>query len=239
MTIYLTSFKLLENISVVFSELNFISITFRLILAVIMGGIIGIDRGKRRRGAGFKTYSLVCLASALVMITGEFIHLKFGGTGDVARLGAQVISGIGFLGVGTIIVTGHNQVQGLTTAAGLWACSCMGLAIGIGFYSAAIVTFIIVTILFYNVNRIENYISDHAKVINLYIEFNNLENINNFMALIKKHELFVSNMELIKPKITKDGLAILVSISLTKDFNHKYITQLLNSNSNILFFEEL
>ena len=92
-------------------ELNMLSVTIRLLLALLSGTLIGIDRGMKRRGAGIKTHVLVCLGATLVMMTGQYIVDCFGTRQEVARLGAQVISGVGFLGVGTIIVTGRNQVR--------------------------------------------------------------------------------------------------------------------------------
>ena len=97
-------------------ELNMLSVTIRLLLALLSGTLIGIDRGMKRRGAGIKTHVLVCLGATLVMMTGQYIVDCFGTRQEVARLGAQVISGVGFLGVGTIIVTGRNQVCLLYTS---------------------------------------------------------------------------------------------------------------------------
>ena len=123
----------------------------RLLAASVCGGIIGIDRGKKHRPAGFRTHMLVCMGAALTillstylcaMLTGSLWNLNPGEvmiTTDVSRFGAQVINGIGFIGAGTIIITGRQQVKGLTTAAGLWASACMGLAIGAGFSSAALI----------------------------------------------------------------------------------------------------
>ena len=116
----------------VLKELNSISVTVRLMLSLVCGGILGVERGRKKRPAGFRTYMLVCMGAALVMITNQYIVEVYGGS-DPARMGAQVISGIGFLGAGTIIVTGRNRVKGLTTAAGLWAAACVGLSLGIGF----------------------------------------------------------------------------------------------------------
>ena len=93
---------------------------FRMIIASICGGLIGLEREMKGRPAGLKTFSLVCIGATLAMITNEYISIYYGGSGDLARMAAQVISGIGFLGAGTIIVTGTNQVRGLTTAAALW-----------------------------------------------------------------------------------------------------------------------
>ena len=100
--------------------------TIKLLLALFCGGLLGIEREQKKRPAGFRTYMLVCVGATLVMITNEFLGTRYAGI-DPTRMGAQVISGIGFLGVGTIIVTGDNRVKGLTTAAGLWATACVGL----------------------------------------------------------------------------------------------------------------
>ena len=124
----------------VLRELNWASIVLRLTLAILCGGIIGIERGRKGRTAGFRTHVLVCIGATLTVLTNQYMMQYFGG-GDPARLGAQVINGIGFLGAGTIIVTGRHKVKGLTTAAGLWASACLGVAIGAGFYEGALAGF--------------------------------------------------------------------------------------------------
>ena len=119
-------------------ELTVTAIVVRILVAVILGGIIGMERGMKNRPAGLRTYMLVCVGACVVMMINQYTYQVYG-VGDPVRLGAQVVSGIGFLGAGTIIVTSHNQIKGLTTAAGLWASACIGLAIGIGLYEIAVV----------------------------------------------------------------------------------------------------
>lgn len=126
------------DIQLYLRELTIVELLIRCGMAVMVGGIIGLERGMKNRAAGFRTYMLVCLGACVVMATNQYIYQIFG-TGDPVRMGAQVISGIGFLGAGTIVVTSQNQIKGLMTAAGLWASACIGLAIGIGFYEIAIV----------------------------------------------------------------------------------------------------
>ncbi len=127
----------------------YLSMIIRLAIACLLGGIIGFEREHVHRPAGFRTHILVCVGSALVMITSEYIYYHFSShvNTDPARLGAQVISGIGFLGAGTIIKEGIS-VKGLTTAASLWAVSCVGIAVGIGFYGGAFIAtaFIFITL---------------------------------------------------------------------------------------------
>ena len=136
-------------------ELNLASVLLRLLLAMLFGGLIGMERGRKGRAAGFRTYMLVCLGAALTMLLSQYEYVmletrwaplaaEMGMRTDVARFGAQVINGIGFLGAGTIIVTGRQEVKGLTTAAGLWASACMGLAIGAGFYECVLLGFLLI-----------------------------------------------------------------------------------------------
>lgn len=116
---------------------NFVEIIIRLVVAFVLGGLIGIERTGTRHDAGLRTHILVCLGATGVMIMSETMHLQFGG--DVGRIGAQVVSGIGFLGAGCILVNG-NRIKGLTTAAGLWTTACVGLAVGLGYYFVAVLT---------------------------------------------------------------------------------------------------
>ncbi|MBQ2984986.1 MAG: MgtC/SapB family protein, partial [Clostridia bacterium] len=119
-------------------ELTLSSMAVRILLAIVLGGVIGLERGMKNRAAGLRTYMLVCMGACIVMITNLYIYQAYD-TGDPVRMGAQVVSGIGFLGAGSIIVTARNQIKGLTTAAGLWASACVGLAVGIGLYEAALI----------------------------------------------------------------------------------------------------
>lgn len=121
----------------------FTDIIPRILTAAILSGLIGFEREHMRRPAGARTHVLVGVAAALVMVIAEYMNLKYGNISDPTRLGAQVISGIGFLGAGTIIKSGYN-VKGLTTAASLWATSCIGLAAGAGFYSGAIIATLVI-----------------------------------------------------------------------------------------------
>jgi len=154
--------------------------TMKLLLALFCGGLLGIEREQKKRPAGFRTYMLVCVGATLVMITNEFLGTRYAGI-DPTRMGAQVISGIGFLGVGTIIVTGDNRVKGLTTAAGLWATACVGLAIGSGAYYAAILVTVLIYITMSFLQVLDKKISRNARLINVYIEFEDISDVGKFV----------------------------------------------------------
>lgn len=145
------------------------SMILRLVLACVLGGLIGFEREHVHRPAGFRTHILVCVGSALVMITSEYIFNKYSShvNIDPARLGAQVISGIGFLGAGTIIKEGVS-VKGLTTAASLWAVSCIGIAVGAGFYSGALIATIIIYMTLIVLKKMQGKIASN-KTIRLYV----------------------------------------------------------------------
>ncbi len=119
-------------------DINTATILFRMVLAILCGGAIGLERSAKNRPAGFRTHVLIIIGATTASLTGHYIYLIMNLPTDMSRLGAQVITGLGFIGAGTIIVTGNRTVKGLTTAAGLWATGIVGLSIGAGFYEGAI-----------------------------------------------------------------------------------------------------
>ena len=121
-------------------DVTFVSVCLRMVLAVVCGGAIGVEREFKRRPAGFRTHILICLGAAMTTLTGQYLYLVMHYYTDMARLGAQVIAGVGFIGAGTIIVTKRQRVKGLTTAAGLWAAAIVGLCLGSGFYEGGLFT---------------------------------------------------------------------------------------------------
>ena len=120
-------------------DLRFVSILFRMILALVCGGVIGLERSYKNRPAGFRTHILLCGGAAVASMTGIYLYISSLLPADPSRIGAQVVSGLGFIGAGTIIVTGKKSIKGLTTAAGLWATGIIGLAIGAGYYEGAVI----------------------------------------------------------------------------------------------------
>ncbi|MCX8129089.1 MAG: MgtC/SapB family protein [Clostridia bacterium] len=148
-----------------------LNLIFKLVLSCVLGGIIGYEREHTNRPAGFRTHILVCVGSALVMVTSEYIFRSYHNQTNIdpARLGAQVISGIGFLGAGTIIREGFS-VKGLTTAASLWAVSCVGIAAGIGFYEGAVIATVLIYITLIMLKKMEDSFSKNSAYRAIHIQ---------------------------------------------------------------------
>lgn len=151
-------------------EINIVSVALRILLALILGGLLGIEREQKHRPAGFRTYIVVCLGACLASITNMYMFQSLG-TGDPARIPAQVISGIGFLGTGTILVAKGNHIKGLTTAAGLWCSATIGISIGCGFYSGAILCSLVIVFSLRILMLVDKHFDRYRKFINIYTEF--------------------------------------------------------------------
>ena len=220
-------------------EPNVASALFRLTLATICGGFIGIERIRKRRPAGFRTHTLVCIGAALTMIISQYLW-SIGQTTDLSRLGAQVINGIGFLGAGTIIVTGRQQVKGLTTAAGLWAAACMGLAIGAGFYFGAIVGCILIILTSTLLSYFESKIMSTARNMNIYIEFLSTNDIGVIIETLKKMEVRIFDVEITRIR-SSDGLppSAIFSVRLPKKSKHAEVMAAIASVGGVQSVEEL
>ncbi len=220
------------------SELNIVSTVVRLALALVLGGMLGMERGRKRRPAGLRTYMIVCIASALVMITSQYMWEYFG-TGDPARMGAQVISGIGFLGAGTIIVT-SRQVKGLTTAAGLWAAACIGLAVGVGFYTGAILCGVFVLVVMALMSKLDVRLHLRSKQINFFAEFLTMDDLGKFIDMIRTNGYKLHDIELNR---VKDSVQDLVGatfwVELNKQMDHVEIIQEFSCFPGVKYLEEL
>lgn len=167
-------------------EFNFWTILIRLFTAALLGGVIGLERGRQRRAAGLRTHILVCVGAALTAMVGFFARDMLGiSNSDPLRVSAQVISGIGFLGVGTIMVKGRFQIVGLTTAAGLWVTAAIGLSVGAGFYEGGIVAFLISVFTVMVLNKIERHINEHHSSFGLYVEINSDSRIRDCIDYLK------------------------------------------------------
>lgn len=231
-----------EYIYTQLKDVTILSVFVRMLVAAVFGGFIGLERGRRRYAAGMRTHMLVCMGATMVMITNQYIFMEFGAS-DPTRLGAQVISGIGFLGVGTIIVDRQQQVRGLTTAAGLWASACMGLALGIGFYPGAIIGFSFVLGTHAVLNKLEYKIISKSRVMEVYAEFENHNEINCFLSAMTNNAIKVTHIDIIQPRgySGKDDLraAAIIMLQLPKKYLHREALENLKDVNGLTVIEEL
>lgn len=221
------------------TEYNTVSVLFRLTLAVVIGGLIGIERGRKRRPAGFRTHMLVCLGAAMTMLISQHLWLS-GYNTDLSRLGAQVVSGIGFLGAGTILVTGRHQIKGLTTAAGLWASASIGLAIGAGFYVGALFAFAFVLLAITVFSHLEAKLIASARNMNLYVEYADSETLGRVIDNIKKLNVKIYDVEITKNRASEGiSTGAILSVRLPHALPHAVVMAEIASADGVRGVEEL
>lgn len=222
-----------------FYDLNLISISLRLVLALLFGGVIGLERGADRHPAGFRTHILVCVGAALAMITNQYMVDIWPAQVDPSRIGAQVITGVGFLGAGTIILTGRNKIRGLTTAAGLWASACIGLAVGIGFYSGALIGTILIYISLELLPYIESAVYRKTGNLPLYIEVTDRTVFKTVMESLKEKEITISDMDFsTRSVLTETGIGVSATLKLPRKMDPKFIIEELSSIDGVTLVDE-
>ena len=217
-------------------EYHFASAAVRLVLAAVLGGIIGFERERHGRAAGLRTHILVCLGSAIATLIGHYNMAIIGQNwGDPMRIGAQVLSGIGFLGAGTIISKGRFQVTGLTTAAGLWAPASIGLAIGIGFYEAAIIGTLIVILTMSLLTKFDANIIKKSTKLRVYLEINDVNKMNTVVdMLITNYD--GSGIQVTVPRSGVSGNAgIEATLHVDDESSGKEVILKLSEDENIVY----
>ena len=220
-------------------EITQLSIIVRILASILVGGLIGVERGMKNRPAGLRTYMLVCVGSCLIMLTNQFIY-QTTGAGDPMRLGAQVVSGIGFLGAGTIVVTKHNQIKGLTTAAGLWASAGVGLAFGVGFYegalTAAIGIYTILTIL----QRWEKRLHKRVRTLDVYIELLAAVPLSEFIQNIRTLDFHIEDVQFEQDStLEANTRAIVLTLKAQKREDHLILLDRIRRLEGVVHLEEL
>ena len=232
-------------------QLNLLSVALRLCLAMVFGGVIGLERGKKGRAAGFRTYMLVCLGAALTMLLGQYLAAMQtgawadiwrvqGGTSDISRFSAQVINGIGFLGAGTILVTGHQEVKGMTTAACLWSSACMGLAIGAGFYECVLLGFLLIFLCVHVLPGVERFLMENARNMSLYIEFQSLDDISSIINCIKAHDAHIYEVEIDRGRTERGkNPSAVFTIRLNSRQRHSHVLADISALETVRMIDEI
>ena len=223
----------------------------KIILAVFFGGMIGLERGHKHRAAGSRTYMIVCLGAALTVILSQYeswlvtdvwheVSELLGRKVDVSRYSAKVIGGIGFLGAGTIIVTGRQEVKGLTTAAGLWTSACMGLAIGSGFYECAILGFMLILFTTVILEKVSAWVVSKARNMDLYVEFEKMENLGEIISTIKGLNIQIFDVDIQREK-QSNGVTVgaVISSRLPTKETHSHVMAKLSKFDFVTVVDEI
>ena len=220
------------------NELNVITILVRVLLATFIGGLIGTERDMRQRAAGIRTHMLVCLGAAIVMMTNEYIHLEMGdGNIDITRMSAQVVSGIGFIGAGTILVTRDNRIKGLTTAAGLWAAAALGLGIGIGFYEMAVIGAIAIFGIMIVMRPYRDFIQDRASQSDLTLMIHSKDGFTSFLDFISLYPIQITDLRV--ENESEHQIIFLVNLEFGKKIHKDDVIEKLNKYDEILHVFEI
>ena len=220
-------------------ELTYMAVGLRILAALIFGGIIGLEREMKNRPAGLRTYMLVCVGSCLIMMTNQYIF-QATATGDPTRMSAQVVSGIGFLGAGTIVVTQRNQIKGLTTAAGLWACAAVGLALGIGFYEAALIGGVAIYVVLTLLHRWDDRMRMKGRVFDIYFELSKEYPLGNFMRAVRAMDLELSGIRMESDTVLRDGAsAFIATVKAKHRVAHASILSEISKLDGVDYLEEI
>ena len=200
-----------------FTSITALSVIIRLLCALTLGTIIGAERATKGHAAGLRTYILVSLGACVAMLTNDFL----GGNADEARIGAAVITGIGFIGAGSIMITPRNHVRGLTTAAALWACACASLAYGAGFYTLGLFATAAIAIAVIIMPRIESRIQANARLFNLHVELLSRPDLQKLLVFLRDNNISVKSIAY-DPAYANTGLSVYsLSLYIEKAANKK------------------
>ena len=241
----------MESVFEYLRQLNTVSMMLRIVLAVVMGGLLGLERERKSSPAGFRTYMLVAIGSTVTMMLSQYLDVMLqtrwltqaqalGVQHDVSRFGAQVINGVGFLGAGTIILTGRKRVKGLTTAAGLWASACLGLAIGAGFYECALASMAMIFVCMYVLPATERIIIARSRYMNILAELDRFEHFGGVANLLREEGVRVHDVDINKEKDSHTAqLSVRLSVYLPKKYNHMELLAKLSTLAGVVSIEEV
>ena len=177
---------IMEEIIAYLSDFNPVTVILRVLLAALAGALVGLEREFHGRAAGMRTHMMVALGAALAAMIGLYTVHELGISSDPMRVGAQVISGVGFLGAGTILLRGGgSRITGLTTAAGLWTAASIGLAVGIGFYVGAFMTVIAAMLTFTLITSLEKFLNRKRRRMAIYLELEDVDAVSPMLEMLR------------------------------------------------------
>jgi len=218
-------------------QFTLLSVMVRLLSAALAGGLIGLEREYKRRPAGFRTHILICIGACMTTMTSQFLALDT--PVDLARLGAQVVAGVGFIGAGTIIVTRQQRVKGLTTAAGLWACAILGLAIGAGFFESAAVFLCLILLAEMLFVKLEYKLLRHSREHILYVEYTGADCLDVILSRLGQANIRVSNIEITRSPGSEHAANAIIYTRLNRNTDSLQLCTGISGIPGVVSVEEL
>ncbi len=217
-----------------------IAVAIRLVIATVFGGLVGWERIIKHHSAGIKTHALVSLGSAAATALNIYLSLLPGLSADVSRIPAGVVSGIGFLGAGTILVTGRKQIKGLSTAATLWVTSCMGMAIGAGYLEIGCVCLIMVAFSNILLKQLSIKVEGYSKFMSIYIEVNKSRGVNKLRSLLTDQGFTIISMTKSKEKtLQSSDTGLMLDLDLDRKRSHDEVLDMLSNEEFVNYVEEV
>lgn len=220
-------------------ELTMLSVTVRMAIALFCGGAIGLEREFKRRAAGFRTHILICIGAAMTTLTSQYLFFYMHYYTDMSRLGAQVVAGIGFIGAGTIMVTRRQRVKGLTTAAGLWAAAIIGLAIGAGFYEAAVLSTILILVAELVFSKLDRRVQRNLPIVNLYLEYYDRNSLDQLLTYFRDCGVRVLSMQVTRSDAGKKRACVLFALRLHRGMTEEHLVRDIRQIPGIFSIQEL
>ena len=216
-----------------FAAWNIHNILIRVVVSAVLGGLIGLDRGMKHRGAGTKTITVVCLGATLVMLTEQYIQINFPGLANMNRLAAQVISCVGFIGVGTIIISKH-RVRGLTTAATLWASACVGLAVGFGFIEGGILITAMMLLSLHVLPYVERFATRHSRYCNVFVDLEESRDLHTIIQNLKEADVVIDSMDMSESRIAGEGISVHMVLYMKKTVGRTEVYEIITKSDKVM-----
>jgi putative Mg2+ transporter-C (MgtC) family protein len=234
---------MLNRISELFYSFNEVSVVARLVLAAFCGGLIGMEREKKRRAAGFRTHILTAMGAAMTTLVGQYLLTLEASSAenfiaDPLRLGAQVISGMGFIGAGAIIVTRRKQVKGLTTAAGLWTTAIIGLAAGAGCYLEVTISTVMIILAEMLFSKAEYYLMSNPRIVNVFVDFVDKAALYKINDRINEQKIEILDAEITKGS-EDEGISVIFTLKFPRKTKHADILNEIAHLESVRAVEEL
>lgn len=219
--------------------MDLLGISVRIVLAVLCGGLIGIERENKRRPAGFRTHILICLGAAMTTATGQYLYIVMHYPTDMSRMGAQVIAGVSFIGAGTIIMTKRRRVRGLTTAAGLWVAAIVGLCCGAAFYEGAIYATVLVLLAEVLFSKLEYRLFRNMREINVYVEYAKSTCLEGIMEHCHASGVKVVDVEITKKGGETNSACAIFTLQMRKGLDPDQVLQEIAKAEGVLLAEKV